>query len=110
MVCPCVLLIVMEKLSLIGNYFLLNLHGNMSSSDGHRGIRVRNTLTPACCPMTISESMALLWNPWITSLVSLHKPLAGLILLNSITRQFIFSLSVCGGSPLGVRSFRNSWE
>ncbi|XBI84545.1 hypothetical protein VPH35_092836 [Triticum aestivum] len=108
MVCPCALLIVMAKLSLIGNCFLLNLKGNISSSDGQRGIRGRNTLLPACCPSTISASMAFLWKPRTTSLVPLHNPLAGSMFLNSITGQFNFSLSACGGSLLGVRLFRNS--
>ena len=38
-VCPCDLLTVIAKLSRIGNCFCLNWKGNISSSDGHKGIR-----------------------------------------------------------------------
>ena len=40
--------------------FLLNLKGNISSSDGHKGMRGRKTLFPACSPSTISASMVFL--------------------------------------------------
>ncbi|XBH64166.1 hypothetical protein VPH35_117992 [Triticum aestivum] len=99
---------VIAKLSLIGNCFLLNLNGNMSFSDGQRGIRGRKTLLPACCPITISASMVFLSKPLTTSLVPLHSPLAGSMFLRSMTGQFSFSLSACGGRPLGVNPFRNS--
>ena len=55
--CPCDLLTVIAKLSPIGNCFHLNWKGNISSSDGHKGIRGRKTHFPACCPNTISASM-----------------------------------------------------
>ena len=38
-VCPCDLLTVIAKLSRIGNCFCLNWKENISSSDGHKGIR-----------------------------------------------------------------------
>ena len=56
-VCPCDLLTVIAKLSRIGNYFRLNWKGNISSSDGHKGIRGRKTRFSACCLNTISASM-----------------------------------------------------
>ena len=40
-VCPCDLLTVITKLSQIGICFRLNWKGNISSSDGHKGIRGR---------------------------------------------------------------------
>ncbi|KAI4977841.1 hypothetical protein ZWY2020_014395, partial [Hordeum vulgare] len=43
--------------SLTGNCFLLKLNGNMSSSEGHNGIRGRKTRIPECCPTTISASI-----------------------------------------------------
>ncbi|XBH90983.1 hypothetical protein VPH35_082494 [Triticum aestivum] len=98
----------MAKLSLTGNCFLLNLNGNMSLLDGHRGIRGRNTLLPACCPITISASMAFLSKPRTTSLVLLHRPLARSMFLRSMIGQLSFRLSACGGRPLGVNPFRNS--
>jgi hypothetical protein len=56
-VCPCALFIVMAKLSLTGNYFLLNWNGNISSSEGRSGIRGKKTRVPECCPSTITVSM-----------------------------------------------------
>ena len=56
-VCPYDLLTAIAKLSRIGNCFRLNWKGNISSSDGHKGIRGRKTCFPACCPNTISASM-----------------------------------------------------
>ena len=56
-VCPCDLLTVIAKLSRIGNCFRLNWKGNISSSDGHKGIRGRKTRFLVCCPNTISASM-----------------------------------------------------
>ena len=56
-VCPCASLTVIAKLNRIGNCFRLNWKGNISSSDGHKGIRGRKTHFPACCPNTISASM-----------------------------------------------------
>lgn len=50
---PCALFMVITKHSLIGNCFLLNLKGNISSSDWHNGIRGRKPLFPGCCPNTI---------------------------------------------------------
>ncbi|XBH53879.1 hypothetical protein VPH35_076290 [Triticum aestivum] len=43
---------------LTGNCFLLKLNGNMSSSDGHNGIRGKKTRIPECCPTTIFASIA----------------------------------------------------
>ena len=63
MVSPYALLIVMAKLSLIGNCFLLNLNENISSSEGQRGIPWRNTHCPACCPTMISASIRVLLKP-----------------------------------------------
>ena len=40
-VCPCALLTVIAKLSRIGNCFRLNWKGNISSSEGHKGIQGR---------------------------------------------------------------------
>ncbi|KAI5006443.1 hypothetical protein ZWY2020_033686 [Hordeum vulgare] len=51
------LMISSPLLEVIINFATFN---NISSSDGHRGIRGRNTLLPACCPSTISASMAFL--------------------------------------------------
>ena len=56
-VCPYALLTVIAKLSRIGNCFRLNWKENISSSDGHKVMRGRKTLFPACCPNTISASM-----------------------------------------------------
>ena len=56
-VCPYDLLTVIAKLNRIGNCFRLNWKGNISSSDGHKGIRGRKTRFSACCPNTISASM-----------------------------------------------------
>ena len=56
-VCPCALLTIIAKLSRIGNCFRLNWKGNISSSDGHKGIRGRKNCFPTCCPNTISASM-----------------------------------------------------
>ena len=44
---PCDLLTVIAKLSRIGNCFRLNWKWNISSSDGHKGIRGRKTRFPA---------------------------------------------------------------
>jgi hypothetical protein len=38
---------VMAKLSLTGNCFLLKWKGNISSSEGHRGIRGKKIRIPA---------------------------------------------------------------
>ena len=54
---PCDLLTVIAKLSRIGNCFHLTWKGNISSSDGHKGIRGRKIGFPVCCPNTISASM-----------------------------------------------------
>ena len=62
-VCPCALLTVIAKLSRIGNCFRLNWKGNISSFDGHNGIRGRKPRFPACYPNTISVSMVFFWNP-----------------------------------------------
>jgi len=59
MVCPYALLMVIAKLRRIGNCFLLSLKGSEISSDGDIGILGRNTILPACCPPTISASIAL---------------------------------------------------
>ncbi|XBI32719.1 hypothetical protein VPH35_056134 [Triticum aestivum] len=99
---------VRAKLSLTGNCFLLNLNGNISSSDGQRGIRGRNTLLPACWPSTISASIAFLMNPRTISLVPLHNPLAGSMFRNNIIGKLIFNLRIWGGRPLGVNEFKNS--
>jgi hypothetical protein len=56
------LLTVIAKLSRIGNCFRLNWKGNISSFDGHKGMRDRKTRFPACCPNTISASMVFFWN------------------------------------------------
>jgi hypothetical protein len=47
---PCDLLTVMAKLNLIGNCYLLNWNRNISSLDGHSGIRGRNTRFPDAAP------------------------------------------------------------
>jgi hypothetical protein len=57
------LLTVIAKLSRIGNSFRLNWKGNISSSDGHKGMRGRKTLFSACCPNIIFASMVFFWNP-----------------------------------------------
>ena len=68
---PCDLLTVIAKLSRIGNRFRLNWKGNISSSDGHKGIRGRKTRFLVCCPNTISTSMVLFWNTHMISMVPL---------------------------------------
>lgn len=57
--CPRDLLLVTAKHRRIANYFLLNLKGREISSEGHKGILRMNTLLSACCPPTISSSIAL---------------------------------------------------
>jgi hypothetical protein len=44
------LLIVIAKLSRIGNCFLLNWKGNISSSDGHKGMRDRKNSLSSMLP------------------------------------------------------------
>uniref|UniRef100_A0A0A9ADI2 Uncharacterized protein n=1 Tax=Arundo donax TaxID=35708 RepID=A0A0A9ADI2_ARUDO len=51
---------VMAELRRIGNCFLLNLKGSMSSSEGYIGILGRNTRFLACCPPIISASITFL--------------------------------------------------
>jgi hypothetical protein len=82
-VCPCNLLMVIAKLSRIGNCFRLNWKGNISSSDRHEGMRGRKTRFPACYPNTISASMVFFWNTRMISLVPLQSPFAGLMFLSS---------------------------
>ncbi|KAJ1257475.1 hypothetical protein BS78_K018500 [Paspalum vaginatum] len=98
----------MAKLSLTRNCFLLNWKGNISSSAGHKGIRGRKILFPACCPRTISTSILFLWKPRTTNLVPLQSPFAGSIFLSNITGHPILSFKMCGGRPLGVNVLRNS--
>ena len=52
----------------------------------------RNTLFSACCPSTISASMAFLWNAQTTSTVPSHKPLGGSRFRSSITGQLFYWL------------------
>ena len=61
------LLIVIAKLNRMGNCFFLNLNGRVRSSEGDIGILGMNTLLPACCPLTISASIVLFWNPRTTA-------------------------------------------
>jgi hypothetical protein len=62
---------VIAKLISIGNYFLLNLKENISSLDGHKGIRRRGTFF---------------------HVVPLQKPLGGSRFLSKITRQLALFL------------------
>ena len=105
---PCTLLTVIAKLSRIENYFRLNWKGNISSSDGHKGMRGRKTFFPTCCPNIIFVSMVFFWNPRMISLVPLQSPFAGSMFLSNMTEQPIFSFNTCGGRPLGVQVLRNS--
>jgi hypothetical protein len=105
---PYALLMVIAKLSQIGNCFRLNWKGNISSSDGHKGIRGRKTRFLACCRNTISASMIFFWNPRMISLVPLQSPFVGSMFLSNMTGQPIFSFNTCGGRSLGVKVLRNS--
>jgi hypothetical protein len=107
-VCPCALLMVVAKLSQIGNYFRLNWKGIISLSDEHKDMRGKKTIFLVCCPNTISVSMVFFWNPRIISLVPLQSPFAGSIFLSIMTGQPVFSFNTCGGRPLGVKVLRNS--
>ena len=87
----CALLIVMAKLNLIGNCFCLNLNGSVMSSDGDIGIWGIKILLSACCPFTISQSIALSANSLTIKWVPLHSPLWGSMLRRSIREQSISS-------------------
>jgi hypothetical protein len=103
--CPYALLTVIAKLSRIGNCFRLNWKGNISSSDGHKGMRGRKTHFPTCCPNTIFASMV---EPRMISLLPLQSLFAGSMFLSNMIGQPIFSYNTCGGRPLGVKVLRNS--
>ena len=82
---PWALFIVIPKLSLIGNYFLLKLKGSEISSDGDKGILGIKTRFPACCPFTISQSIALSSKAFTISRVPLHSPWWGSRFQRSMT-------------------------
>ena len=59
MVYPYDLLMTVVKLKRIGNCFILKLKGKDISSEGDKGISGMNSFLVACCPPTISASIAL---------------------------------------------------
>ncbi|GFU12857.1 hypothetical protein TNCV_3574161 [Trichonephila clavipes] len=69
-VCPCELLIVIVKLTLIGNCSLLNSKGKF---DGIMGIRGINTISPLPHPDVIQPSTTFFWNDTTRSLVPLQS-------------------------------------
>jgi hypothetical protein len=100
------LLIVIVKLSLIGNCFLFNLNGSVPSSEGESGILGRKTHLPACWLLTISASIELLPKPLTTKWVPLQRPLCGSRFRSKITGQFFLIQRIWGGKPLGVIEFK----
>ena len=97
----------MAKHTRIGNCRRRNWNGRAVSvvvSD----IRGKKTRWPMCDPLMISASMTCGRNPRHIIRVPLHKPPNAFRFRMSMTGQFSFSFSSCGGIPDKFSAFKNS--
>jgi len=84
MVCPCDLFMVIAKLSLTGNYFLLSTKGSPELAFVFNLILGKNALFPALLPVRISTSNIFLNKPRHNNCVLLHMSYLGFMFRNNI--------------------------
>ena len=106
MVCPCDLFMVIAKLSLTGNCFLLSTKGNPELAFVFNLILSKNALFLALLPVRISTSNIFLNKPRHNNHVSLHWPRS--MFCNNIKGAPYFTFKICGGILPWTIEFGNS--
>ena len=89
MICPCDLFMVITKLSLTGNYFLLSTKRSFELTFVFNLIMGKNALFPALFSVRISTSNIFLNKPRHNNRVSLHRPYPGSMFHNIKTAPFL---------------------
>jgi hypothetical protein len=108
MVYPYDLFMVIAKLSLTVNCFLLSTKGSPELTFVFNLILDKNALFPALLPVRISTSNIFLNKPRHNNHVPLHRPYLGSMFRNNIKGAPFFSFKVCGGILPWAIEFRNS--
>jgi len=107
-VCPCDLFMVIVKLSLTVNCFLLSTKGSHEFAFVFNLIMGKNALFLASLPVRISTSSIFLNKPRHNNHVQLHRPYIWSMFHNNNKGAPVFTFKICGGIlPLAVE-FRNS--
>jgi hypothetical protein len=88
---------VITKLSLTGNYFLLSTKGSPELAFVFNLIMGKNALFPALLPVRISTSNIFLDKPRHKNHVPLHMPYLGSMFHNNIKGTPFFTFKICGG-------------
>jgi len=87
---------VIAKLSLTGNYFLLSTKRCLELTFVFNLIMGKNALFPALLPVMISTSNIFSNKPRYNNRVPLHKPYLGSMFHNIKALPF-FTFTICGG-------------
>jgi len=108
MVCPCDIFMVIAKLSLTGDCFLLSTKENHELVSIFILIMAKNALFPALLPVRIFTSNIFLNKPRHSNCVPLHMSYLGSMFRNNIKGAPFFTLKICGGILSWAVEFRNS--
>ena len=108
MVCPCDLFMVIAKLSLTENCFLLSTKGSPELAFVFNLILGKNALFLALLLVRISISNIFLNKPRHNYRVSLHRPYLGSMFRNNIKGAHFITFKICGGILPWEIEFRNS--
>ena len=110
MVCPCDLFMVIAKLSLTGNCFLLCTKGSPELAFVFNLIQGKNALFSALLHVRISTSNIFLNKPWHNNHVPLHKLYLGSMFRNNIKGAPFFTFKICGGIlPWAIEFYNSCW-
>jgi len=96
MICPCDLFMVIAKLSLTENYFLLSTKRSPELTYLFNLIMEKYVLFPALLPVRISTSNIFLNKPRHNNRVPLHMSYLG-SMFHNIKVAPIFTFTICGG-------------
>jgi len=108
MVFPCDLFMVIAKLSLTGNYFLLSTKGSPELAFVFNLIMGKNAPFSALLPVRISTSNIFLNKPRHNNRVPLHRPYLGSMFHNNIKNAPFFTFKICCRILPWAIEFRNS--
>jgi len=98
---------VIAKLSLSGNYFLLSKKGSHELAFVFNLILGKNALFPKLLPVRISTSNIFLNKPRHNNRVPLHRPYLRSMFHNNIKGAPFFTFKICDGILPSAVEFRN---
>jgi len=108
MVCPCDLFMVIEKISVTENYFLLRIKGSPELAFVFNLYLGKNALFPALLPVRISTSNIFLNKSRHNNRVPLHRSYLGSMFHNNIKGAPFFTFKIGGGILTCAIEFKNS--